>query len=277
MSRQNRARIVRGGKGDDRPVNFRDASGASVKIDPSAAKTLAASVVTSRVKRVSRLSGEVSVGELRAQIGYDGLRAAAVSGGRKEPSLRTLQRWVQHNAIPHAAVAESAQRRASVARLGGVDRVATILQRSASSVYRWQSLKTNQLRGPAKAAMADLKAVDAMQQAKAFNPDGTLRRANVTVVATVEVRYDGHEGYEHRDRKVFRFAEDTAPMTPADLWLLGHAMARGAWGDAVGVIERHASTAYPDNQASGGLSQYDNGNGFHFEEVHDIDIDWIRP
>ncbi|MDE8647521.1 MULTISPECIES: hypothetical protein [Rhodococcus] len=273
---QIRPRITGRKSTGEKPSKFRDASGATVQIDPVAAKTLASSVVSSPVKRVSRLTGDVSVPELRTQIGYDGLRAAAVAAGRKEPSMRTLQRWVQRNHIPHAAVEEGAQRRASVERLGGVQVVAAMLQRSPSSVYRWQSGKTNRLRGPAGVEMANAKTLDAMREAKAFNPDGTLRRAEVTVTATVEVRYNGQEGYEHRDRKLFRFAEDTTPMSPTDLWELGHALARGAFGDAVGVIERFASTAYPDNQASGGLSQYDDGNGFHFEEVHDIDIVWLR-
>lgn len=275
MSRQNRPGIVRTGATTGKPVKFRDTSGVAVEIDPAAASTMATAVAESPVKRVSRLTGEVTIAELRAQIGDEGLRQAAVDAGRRAPSVRTLQRWAKDNRIPHDSVMEVAQRRAAVDRLGGVTAVARMLGRSASSVYRWQSGKTQHLRGPAGVKMADARTLDSLQRARAFDRDGKLRPADVTVVATTEVRYDGHYGYEHRSRKVFRFAQDTAPMTEPDLWQLAHALAKGAFGEAVGVVERHASTMYPDNQAAGGLSKYDNGNGFHFEEVHDIDIHWL--
>lgn len=275
MSRQARPKITWVGE-TEKPVKFRDTSGVAVEIAPVAAVSLASAVATSPVKRVSRLTGDVSVRELRAQIGDEGLRQAAIDAGRRPPSTRTLQRWAASNRIPHSGVVEVAQRRAVVDRLGGVSEVAQMLGRSASSVYRWQSGQTQHLRGPAGVRMADARTLDSLQHARAFDKDGGLRRAEVTVVASVEVRYDGHRGYEHRARKVFRFADDTAPMSEPDLWQLAHALAKNAFGDAVGVIERHASTAYPDHQASGGLSQYDNGNGFHFEEVHTIDIRWLR-
>lgn len=276
MSRQNRGRIVRGGSNSEPPVKFRDTSGATVNIAAEAAKTLASAVISSPDERVSVLSGRVSVAELRDQIGYEGLRAAAVSAGRKEPSMRTLQRWVQRNAIPHAVVVDGAQRRAAVSRLGGVQVVAQMIQRDPSSVYRWQAGQTKHLRGPAGIKMGDAKTLDALARAGAFRTDGTLRKAGVRVVADADVRYDGNVGYEFRERKLFRFAEDTTPMAEQDLWQLAYALAQGQFGVAVGVIERHASTQYPDNQAHGGLDRYDDGNGYHLKEVHSIDIDWLK-
>lgn len=69
------------------------------------------------------LTSKVSVAQVRKEIGNEGLRQAAIDAGRKPPSDRTLRRWAQQGRVPHADVAERAQRRAAIERLGGIGEV----------------------------------------------------------------------------------------------------------------------------------------------------------
>ncbi|HEY9312913.1 MAG TPA: hypothetical protein VIQ49_11585, partial [Williamsia sp.] len=95
------------------------------------------------------LTSKVSVRQIRTQIGNDGLRQAAIDAGRTPPSDRTLRRWAQQGRIPHSDVAERAQRRAAIERLGGISAVAKKIGRSPSAVSRYRSGATNELRADA--------------------------------------------------------------------------------------------------------------------------------
>jgi hypothetical protein len=99
----------------------------AVGLDGMKVKVAAAAGVASAQESSSGLAGltaKVPIKQMRSEIGNDGLRQAAIDAGAKPPSDRTLRRWAQQDRIPHASIAELTQRRAAIARLGGVDEVA---------------------------------------------------------------------------------------------------------------------------------------------------------
>lgn len=145
--------------------------GMKVKVAAAAAAGVAKAQESS--SGLAGLTAKVSIKQIRSEIGNDGLRQAAIDAGAKPPSDRTLRRWAQQDRIPHASIAELAQRRAAIARLGGVNEVAKKIGRSPSSVRKYMSGKTNELRNDAKSKLKAAKAQVTMHQAGVLNPDGT--------------------------------------------------------------------------------------------------------
>ncbi len=94
--------------------------GMKVKVAAAAAAGVAKAQESS--SGLAGLTAKVPIKQMRSEIGNDGLRQAAIDAGAKPPSDRTLRRWAQQDRIPHTSIAELAQRRAAIARLGGGQR-----------------------------------------------------------------------------------------------------------------------------------------------------------
>ncbi|WP_137725619.1 hypothetical protein [Prescottella subtropica] len=217
------------------------------------------------------LTATVSVKKARESIGNDGLRQAAIDAGAKEPSDRTLRRWAQQDRIPNAKIAELAQRRAAIERLGGVKAVAKQIGRDPSSVRKYMSGKTNELRNDAKSKLKAAKAKDTMKTAGVLNTDGTPKKAVIQVKGLVHVRAGDTEGYDYRTRTL-DFANSDTPFTAAESQELAAALANDDQARVVAILERHATLDYPENK---GFDHYNDQFGFHFDTIDSIDINWI--
>ncbi|MET4614127.1 hypothetical protein ABIC28_005140 [Rhodococcus sp. PvR044] len=242
--------------------------GMNVKVAAAAAEGVAKSQETS--SGLAGLTSKVSVKQMRGEVGKDGLRQAAIDATGKEPSDRTLRRWVQQDRIPDPQVAELAQRRAAVERLGGVDAVAAKIGRTASSVRKYQSGKTNDLRNDAKSKLKAAKAKDTMQKAGVLRPDGTSKVATVQVTGRIHVRNGDEVGYDFRTRTL-DFANSDSPFSAEESQELAVALANDDQARVVAILERHATLDYPENK---GFDIYSDKVGFHFDAIDDISIDW---
>lgn len=239
-------------------------------VDGTAADRLAAAARNSVSEGSRNLTFDVPVGDLRTEIGVEGLRQAAIDAGRTPPSDRTLRRWVQQDRIPHADVLQIAQRRASVERLGGVKRVAEITGRTDKSIRRWQRGETKTLRGSAKFALTDLRELEAMQRAGAVDENGKIRKANVVVRATADIKLGDEERYDHTaENRLFNFnGEKGESLNDEDAWAFARALARGDHAGALLVIEAHASINYA------AFEEWGAKDGFHFTDMMSMEIVW---
>lgn len=217
------------------------------------------------------LTAKVSVRQVRSEIGNAGLRQAAIDAGRTPPSDRTLRRWAQQDRIPHAETAELAQRRAAIERLGGVKAVAKKIGRDPSSVRKYQSGQTNELRNDAKSKLKAAKAKDTMQKAGVLKPDGTSKRAIIQVTGRVHVRSGDETGYDYRTRTL-DFANSDIPFSADESRELAAALANDDQARVVAILERHATMDYPENK---GFDRYNDQFGFHFDAIDNIQIDWV--
>lgn len=242
--------------------------GMKVTVAAAAAAGIAKSQETSR--GLAGLTATVSVKELRHEIGDDGLRQAAIDAGRTPPSDRTLRRWAQQGRIPHAETAQLAQRRAAIERLGGVDAVAQQIGRSPSSVRRYLSGKTHELRNDAKSKLSDAKAKDTMRKAGVLKPDGTPRVATIRVTGRVHVRNGDTAGYDYRTRTL-DFGNSDVPFSAEESQALAAALANDDQARAVAILERHATLDYPESK---GFDTYSDEFGFHFEAIDKLDVTW---
>ncbi|MFX1760919.1 hypothetical protein PV766_23695 [Rhodococcus sp. As11] len=239
-----------------------------VTVAAAAAAGVAKAQETSR--GLAGLTSRVSVRQIRTEIGNEGLRQASIDAGRTPPSDRTLRRWVQQGRIPHAEVAELAQRRAAIARLGGVNKVARKIGRSPSSVRKYISGKTNELRNDARSKLKDVKAKDVMGKAGVFNPDGTPKIATIRVTGRVHVRNGDEAGYDYRTRTL-DFGNSDVPFSAVESEALAAALANDDQARVVAILERHATIDYPENK---GFDVYSDQFGFHFDAIDSIDVTW---
>lgn len=242
--------------------------GMNVKIAAAAAEGIAKSQETSR--GLAGLTATVSVKQLRNEIGNDGLRQAAIDAGRTSPSDRTLRRWAQQGRIPHAEIVELAQRRAAIARLGGVNAVAQQIGRSPSSVRKYMSGKTNELRNDAKSKLKAAKAKDTMEKAGVLKPDGTPKIATIRVTGRVHVRNGDEAGYDYRTRTL-DFGNSDTPFSAVESRELAAALANDDQARVVAILERHATLDYPENK---GFDVYGDQFGFHFDAIDKLDVTW---
>ncbi|MDH6285032.1 hypothetical protein [Prescottella agglutinans] len=243
--------------------------GMKVNVAGAAVEGVAKSQQTSR--GLAGLTAKVSVKQIRTEIGNAGLRQAAIDAGRKPPSDRTLRRWAQQDRIPNAEIAELAQRRGAIGRLGGVKAVAKKIGRDPSSVRKYQSGQTNELRNDAKSKLKAVKAKDTMQKAGVLKPDGTAKRAVIRVTGRVHVRSGDEAGYDYRTRTL-DFANSDTPFTAAESQELAAALANDDQARVVAILERHATIDYPENK---GFDRYNDQFGFHFDAIDNIQIDWL--
>ncbi|MFF0284187.1 hypothetical protein ACFYSW_28165 [Rhodococcus aetherivorans] len=225
------------------------------------------------------LTTTVPVRQLRTETGREGLRQAALDAGRTAPSDRTLRRWVQQGRIPHADVAEFAQRRAAIERLGPVAAVAQRIGRTPSAVSRYRSGKTNELRNDAAGTLRAARAQDTMRRAGVLRPDGTPKRATIRVKGRVGVRNGSEAGYDFRTRTM-DFANSDVPFTVAESEALAAALVNDDHGRVGAILERHATLEYPENHATleypenKGFDVYSDESGFHSDAIENIHIDW---
>ncbi|NKT14143.1 hypothetical protein GS979_06705 [Rhodococcus hoagii] len=243
--------------------------GMKVKVAGAAVDGVAKSQQTS--SGLAGLTAKVSVRQVRSEIGNAGLRQAAIDAGRTPPSDRTLRRWTQQGRIPHAETAELAQRRAAIERLGGVKAVAKKIGRDPSSVRKYQSGQTNELRNDAKSKLKAAKAKDTMQKAGVLKPDGTAKRAVIQVTGRVHVRSGDEAGYDYRTRTL-DFANSDIPFSTDESRELAAALANDDQARVVAILERHATMDYPENK---GFDRYNDQFGFHFDAIDNIQIDWV--
>jgi hypothetical protein len=242
--------------------------GMKVTVADAAVAGVAKSQQTSR--GLAGLTSTVSIRQIRTEIGNDGLRQAAIDAGRTPPSDRTLRRWAQQNRIPHPDITELAQRRAAIGRLGGVNAVAKQIGRDPSSVRKYQSGQTNELRNDAKSKLNAVKAKETMRKAGVLNPDGTAKRAVIRVTGRVHVRSGDEAGYDYRTRTL-DFANSDNPFTAEESEQLAAALANDDQPRVVAILERHATLDYPENK---GFDHYNDQFGFHFDAIDNIQVDW---
>lgn len=197
-------------------------------------------------------SSAVSISAAVADIGREGLRQAVQDAGQAR-SARTLYRWVREGRIPNSVIADLVQRRAFVSRNGGIDAVARAVGSSASSVSRYQSGRTQKMRGAAKFGMERLRRDDTLDRSGVVGPGV---RAQVTVHALIEFRAGGHVSDEYTEERTI-----TLPTLPeADSADLAAAIAHRDNAAAVAIIEQSISDYY------GRL--YDDGSGIHILEAY---------
>ncbi|MCK8675309.1 hypothetical protein ACWDUD_28830 [Rhodococcus sp. NPDC003382] len=242
--------------------------GMRVTVAAAAAEGIAKAQETSR--GLAGLTARVSVRQLRSEIGNDGLRQAAIDAGRTPPSDRTLRRWGQQGRIPHAEVAELAQRRAAIARLGGVNAVAQQIGRNPSSVRKYMSGKTNELRNDAKSKLKAAKADNTMRKAGVLRPDGTPKVATIRVTGRVHVRNGDEVGYDYRTRTL-DFGNSDVPFSAEESREIAAALANDDQARVVAILERHATLDYPENK---GFDVYGDQFGFHFDAIDKLDVTW---
>lgn len=242
--------------------------GMKVKIAAAAAAGVANSQQSS--SGLAGLTSKVSVKSIRGDIGNDGLRQAAIDAGRTPPSDRTLRRWAQQGRIPNAEVAELARRRAAIERLGGVNAVAAQIGRDPSSVRKYQSGKTNQLRNDAKSKLTSAKAKHVMQKAGVLKPDGTSKIATIQITGRVHVRNGDESGYDYRTRTL-DFGNSDTPFSAEESQALAEALANDDQARVVAILERHATLDYPENK---GFDSYNDQFGFHFDAIDRLDVTW---
>ena len=242
--------------------------GMKVTVSAAAADGIAKSQETS--SGLAGLTSKVSVKQLRSEIGNEGLRLAAIDAGRTPPSDRTLRRWAQQGRIPNAEIAELAQRRAAIERLGGVNEVAKKIGRSPSSVRKYMSGKTNELRNDAKTKLKAAKAKDTMQKAGVLKPDGTPKVATIRVTGRVHVRNGDEAGYDYRTRTL-DFGNSDVPFSAEESQALAAALANDDQARVVAILERHATLDYPENK---GFDVYGDQFGFHFDAIDKLDVTW---
>lgn len=242
-----------------------------LKVQVASAASAGVEKAQAQNESLAGLTSQVPVKQLRSEIGTAGLRQAALDAGRTPPSDRTLRRWAQQGRIPHADVAELAQRRGAIERLGGVQAVAQQIGRSPDAVWRYQSGKTNQLRNDAASKLKKAKTADTLQKAGVLKPDGTPKRAIIRVSGRVGVRNGDTAGYDFRTRTL-DFANSDTPFSAHESQELAAALANDDHARAVAIIERHATVDYPQNK---GFDFYSDEFGFHFEAIDDIQVDWL--
>ena len=242
--------------------------GMKVKVAAAAAAGVAKAQESS--SGLAGLTAKVPIKQMRSEIGNDGLRQAAIDAGAKPPSDRTLRRWAQQDRIPHASIAELAQRRAAIARLGGVNEVAKKIGRSPSSVRKYMSGKTNELRNDAKSKLKAAKAQVTMHQAGVLKPDGTPKIATIRVTGRVHVRNGDEAGYDFRTRTL-DFGNSDVPFSAEESQALAMALANDDQARVVAILERHATLDYPESK---GFDVYGDQFGFHFDAIDKLDVTW---
>ena len=242
--------------------------GMKVSVSAAAVAGVAKSQATSR--GLAGLTATVSVRELRKEIGNDGLRQAVIDAGGRAPSDRTLRRWAQQDRIPNATVAELAQRRGAIERLGGVNAVADQIGRSASSVRKYMSGTTTELRNDARSKLRSAKADSTMRKVGVLRPDGSPKIATIRVTGRVHVRNGDEAGYDYRTRTL-DFGNSDVPFSADESRELAAALANDDQPRVVAILERHATLDYPENK---GFDVYGDRFGFHFEAIDNIDVTW---
>lgn len=234
----------------------------TVGVDGHAARSVSAAVDAAAASRpqIAALraeSGRVGFRAAAEQIGRDAVRQAAADAGL--PRARgTVAGWVRSGRIPHPSVATLVERRALIARAGGVEAAAAALGASPQTVRRWQSGRIARLTGPRAAALRQLIQDDALARA-GIRPGA---RAHVRIHATLEYRAFGHTSDDYRESREL----ELPPMDPEESSELAVAVAAGDGATVAALIEETASAWFDRG--------YDDRTGVHIVEAYAVDIAW---
>jgi hypothetical protein len=218
-----------------------------------------------------RAPEQVSVRRARAEIGIDGIRRAAHDAGRTPPSARTVRRWVKEDRIPSREVADLVQRRALIERHGGVEAFAALVGRSRSSVLRYQSGKTRNLRGQGRKKLDLTRAQDAAKRAGMLNADGSARVARIRMRAGVSVTSGVGFEYDYRARKHLDFGTSRIPFSDQESRELALALAADDDGRVVAILEQHATLNWSDTDP---FDEYGEDMGFKFDDIESLEVEW---
>ncbi|WP_330185931.1 hypothetical protein OHB26_38720 (plasmid) [Nocardia sp. NBC_01503] len=228
-------------------------------VDPHAVHTLKAAADQSDsvgLDAVRGVSDTVAVAEARATIGREGIQRAAKDAGAPR-SASTANRWARENRIPDPRVAELVQRRAFVQRRGGVQSLAHDLGVSVTVVRRWQSGRTDSMRGASGEALRKARLDDARERAGVRDIVG----ARLRVRAQVQYRAHGSTSDEYRGAR-----DIDIDMSNDEAHALFDALAADDYATANALCEASWSAwfghAYSDN------------SGVHMLDVEDFGIDW---
>ncbi|WP_280269692.1 hypothetical protein [Nocardia wallacei] len=205
---------------------------------------------------VRDMSTDVPADEARSDIGRAGMQQAAKDAGRPR-SASTVHRWARKNRIPDERTAELVQRRAFVARRGGPDRLAEELGVPVSRVRRWQSGRTDTMRGAAAGALAKARLADARERAGMAKIHG----ARLRVTAQVEYRALGSVSYEHRGSRTIDI-----DLGESEAQQLNDALIAGDHARGMAMVESAWSHWYRHS--------YSDEAGVHMLGIEDFGIDW---
>lgn len=100
--------------------------------------------------------------------------------------------------------------------------------------------------------------------------DGTDKRATVVVTGRLRVRYGYNDDSDYTAHAV-DFGRSTEPMPQQVSLSLRDAIERKDYARVVAISERHATLHYP---SANGFTNYGDDEGFHFDSIDDIRIDW---
>ncbi|MGW0058119.1 hypothetical protein [Nocardia nova] len=228
-------------------------------VDGQAVSSLESVVARSESEGVAAtrdISESVPVADARKAIGSRGIQQAATDAGAPR-SGSSVARWARKDAIPDARTAELVQRRAFVARRGGPDALAAEIGVPVARVRRWQSGKTDTMRGPASKALDRARLADARARARL----GDIRGARLKVLAQVQYRAHGSTSDEHRGSRYIDIDLDSAAAAE-----LADAMTEDDYARAASVIESAWSDWYGH--------EYSDQSGVHMLNVEDFDVDW---
>lgn len=239
------------------------------RIAGDAADTLEAAAAASTspgAAELAQLSDEVPLSRAWSDIGWRGVQSAAADAGYPR-SRSTVYAWTRRargaaggRAFPDPRIGELIQRRALVARRGGIDAMAAELGVSASAVSRWQSGHTESFRGSTDRALQQVRLADARDRA-ALPP---IRGAAIDITASIEYRHAG-DAYQELGREVRRAALLLDAASAAELAAALHA------GDhaAATLLVEDAWTQEWDT-----FGAYSDAEGVHLVEVEHFDITW---
>jgi hypothetical protein len=208
------------------------------------------------VAAVRDMSTEVPVPDARDSLGPRGIQQAAKDAGAPR-SASTARRWARQNRIPNERVAELVQRRAFVARRGGPDRLAAELGVPVARVRRWQSGRTDTMRGAAGAALHQARLADARERAGLAGITG----ARLKIRAQVQYRSYGSISDEYRGARTIDI-----DIGPDAAQALADALADDDYAQAAAICETAWSEWYHHD--------YSDQAGVHMLNVEDFDIEW---
>ncbi|MEV0766510.1 hypothetical protein [Nocardia sp. NPDC050435] len=211
---------------------------------------------------LAALQDEVSVREAQELLGRKGIVAASHDAGAPR-AASSVSRWSKQGRIPDDRTYELTQRRAFVARLGGVKNAADALGTSAASVSSWQSGKTEGFRGTTTRAFQRAQLHDARDRAG----QRPIRGARISVSTLVEYRSayggGGIVSQEYRGSRTFSLHLDAAGAED-----LAVALRTGDHPRATALVEAGLTADF------GTFADYSDAAGVHLLEVDVLDIDW---
>lgn len=261
-----------------------------VEVAAGAVESMRRSIGRGRGKLTDLASGasgaeRTFVESIRAELGDKLIARVTRTVSGRAPTVSTIRRWARTNRVPSPAVASALERYRFVATQGGIDAVAQAIGRSPSAVRKWMNGRQGAFRGDAQEILERLLAAERearldeelrrrMIAAGVMHPDGRIKTPTVYVVATVEIRVPGGNGYTYTTQRTINLDPDSldkpeSGLDEAEARELAVAVALDRPEDVLSIIERKASLEYAE------FDTYDNSTGIHIIDVDQITITWI--